>query len=366
MKDPVPAWSTRPGPPRVASSRTGSEGSAFWIRPQPASPSPTSLQNGRLPAMQSSVRETSSASRPARTARMASAAISLARAFPTRLGLHPGPVWRAATAPPGSTRMHSVLVPPPSTPIFQDIGSPGGSGELAAEPALVTRRSRPPGLAGSRGVLAAEDGKRVPVLLEPFGDRQHEPVEDGAADEGRCGAGADSAADLDHRVPRHAAVVKDVVGNLEEPLAGWVPGGGRLRDRDAGQGRDREALRLGIERHVDRRGVPSGVRDDDDGLPRVELVLPVVARRQRLAVAGKVLDEAGRWVDDPRHADKAAGAADDLARDDFAVAAPEGVDDPAPGDRLADVRCERGDHRGVGFAGAGEEGARALVVGVGE
>ena len=98
--------------------------------------------------MQSSVNETGSASWPARTARIASAAISRARSMPTRLGLQPGPVCLAATAPDGSTRMHSVFVPPPSTPIFQAMGS-GPSGELAAEPAPVARTPAP-GCARSR------------------------------------------------------------------------------------------------------------------------------------------------------------------------------------------------------------------------
>src|SRR5271165_6608143 len=212
--EPVPECRTIPGPPRVASSRTGAESSAVSTRPQPARPSPNSLQKARLPAMQRSVEETSAVGCPARTARMASATIPPARALPTRLGLHPGPVCRAATAPDGSARMHSVLVPPPSTPIFQAMGCSGPSGELAAEPAPVARRQLAVVLYCARGVLASQDGKRVPVRPEPFRHGQHEPIENGAADKGRGRAGADPGAELDHGVPGDAAVVEDVVGDL--------------------------------------------------------------------------------------------------------------------------------------------------------
>ena len=72
-------------------------------------------------------------------------------------------------------------------------------------------------------------------------------------------------------------------------------------------------------------------------------------------------------VDDPGHADEPAGAADDLARDELAVAAAEGVDDAAARRSTSPMSGrEPRDGRGVGFAGAGEERAGAFVVGVGE
>jgi hypothetical protein len=61
-------------------------------------------------------------------------------------------------------------------------------------------------------------------------------------------------------------------------------------------------------------------------------VLAVVALHELRPIPGEVLDEPAGGVDDPGHADEAARAPDDLARDDLAVAAAKRVDDAARGD----------------------------------
>jgi len=94
--------------------------------------------------------------------------------------------------------------------------------------------------------------------------------------------------------------------------------------------------------------------------------LAVVALHELGPVSGEVLDEPPRGVDDPGHADQAARPAYDLSRDELAVPAAEGVDDPATRDRLSDEGRKPGDRGGVGLAGKGEERTRAFVVGVGE
>jgi hypothetical protein len=95
------------------------------------------------------------------------------------------------------------------------------------------------------------------------------------------------------------------------------------------------------------------------------LVLPVVALDQPGAVSGQVLDEAARGVDDPVDADKAAGAPDDLARNELAVPASKRVNHSSPGHARSDDRGEFRDDRGIRRPGAGEHsvGAGEIVLG---
>jgi len=47
----------------------------------------------------------------------AAVSVAAANSVPVMLALQPGARWRATMVPAASTRMHSVLVAPPSTPI---------------------------------------------------------------------------------------------------------------------------------------------------------------------------------------------------------------------------------------------------------
>ena len=65
-------------------------------------------------------------------------------------------------------------------------------------------------------------------------------------------------------------------------------------------------------------------------------------------------------------ADQAAGAADDFARDDLAVAGAERVHHPAGGDALAEEGRELGDDGGVAGAGFRQHREGFFVIGFGE
>src|SRR4051794_2417843 len=106
---------------------------------------------------------------------------------PTTLGLQPGARWRPTMLPCASMRMHSVLVPPPSTPILKDMALR----ELLAEPVLVFRADGAVVFDRARHVLAAQHGQVVAIGLQPFHGREHEPVEQRGADERARGPGHD-------------------------------------------------------------------------------------------------------------------------------------------------------------------------------
>ena len=105
--------------------RSGRESSQVVITPKLFKVSAVSRQKARFPAMQSNVLVTVSEAWPAfafsnRAAR-ASVKIARAAAGPIWLGLQPGARCWAMMAPSALSRMHSVLVPPPSTPILQGV-----------------------------------------------------------------------------------------------------------------------------------------------------------------------------------------------------------------------------------------------------
>ena len=110
----------------------------------------------------------------------------------------------------------------------------------------------------------------------------------------------------------------------------------------------------------------NGVGDDDDHLAGAQFVLAVVAFYERGAVADEVLDEAGGGVVNGRDAHEAAGAADDFAGDDLAVAGAERVDHLAAGDGGAEDRRERGNGRGIVLPGGRKERETAVVIGGGQ
>ena len=131
----MPAWSTSPGAPSVASSKTGNESLAAVTVPNPVSAAAVSAQNGGEPAMKSIVRWTLLAGSVEQRARSPSWRISRALSGPTWLGLQPGPTCVATVAPAASIRMNSVFVPPPSTPILKTgvLKGEGGKQNLKLE-----------------------------------------------------------------------------------------------------------------------------------------------------------------------------------------------------------------------------------------
>ena len=84
------------------------------------------------------------------------------------------------------------------------------------------------------------------------------------------------------------------------------------------------------------------------------------------AVADHVFDEAARRIKDAAHADESAGATDDLAADDFAVAAAKSVDHAAVGDGLAHEGAEFFQRGGVERALALQHRRGGGEIGIGE
>jgi len=119
-------------------------------------------------------------------------------------------------------------------------------------------------------------------------------------------------------------------------------------------------------RNLEGRGVFPGIGYDDHDLTGPQAVLAVVALGEGCAVTDQILDEAGGGIGDGADADEAAGAPDDLAGDDVAVAGAESVDHAATRDAGAEHRREPRDSGGVALAGEGEHLERLRVIGVGE
>ena len=93
----------------------------------------------------------------------------------------------------------------------------------------------------------------------------------------------------------------------------------------------------------------------------------VVAFGELRAVTHEVFDEAAGGVVEAADADESAGAADDFAADDLAVAAAEGVDDAAVGDGLPEKGAELFQRGRVGLAGAHKQagGGGEVIIGDG-
>ena len=192
-------------------------------------------------------------------------------------------------------------------------------------------------------------------MFQPIDGAEHQPIEDRATDERGGWSRLYSVPDLDDGVSRDSAVIEHEVGAFKESLAA-----GMLRRRDAGhchagEGDDGEAFLFRVERHVDRRPIFAGVRNYDNRLAGLELILAIVAFDELCPITREIFDEAARGIDDSGYADQAAGTADDFARDQFAMSAAEGVDHSAARDNITEHRRERGQRGCVGFPRGGEQ-----------
>lgn len=230
-------------------------------------------------------------------------------------------------------------------------------------------------------VLATDERERVAVAVEPVDGFKDEEVEEGRADEGGRGAGegrgvgATSVGDVFARIQRvdahkgvagGAAVIEGVVGDGVQILAAGVHGRGDAAHGDAGEGDDGEAFFAGVEGDLDGGGVFAGVGNDDDDLAGVEAVGAVVALGEAGAVADDVFRKAHAGVEEAGDGHEAAGAADELAADDLAVAAAEGVKHAAGGEGIGDEAAGGLEGGLVKLAGFGEEIGGGGVVSFGE
>ena len=196
---------------------------------------------------------------------------------------------------------------------------------------------------------------------EPIHGFDHEEIQQRGTDDGRGRAGFRAAADVGDGVAGGAAIVQDAVGDLVQFFAAWVDRGRGLRHRDATKADDRQPFLLGVERDFDGRRIFARIGDDNDGLAGEQAVRAVIALGELRAVADHVFNEAAGRVHEAADAGEAAGAADDLARDDVAVAAAEGVENAALRDGGADERAEFFQPGRIEGAGVLEQGG-----GVGE
>ncbi len=106
------------------------------------------------------------------------------------------------------------------------------------------------------------------VGLHPFHDLEHEQIEEHGADQRGGGAGHQTATGVHDRVAGDAEVVEDVIGNLVKFFAAGMHGGCGGGHGGGAEADHVEALGLGVERHLDGRGVFAGVGNDDDGFAR--------------------------------------------------------------------------------------------------